>query len=52
LDIFSGSGSTAVTSLRCNRKVMGCELDQEYHEKSLIRIEESIGLTKFMDGNG
>jgi adenine-specific DNA-methyltransferase len=52
LDIFSGSGSTAVTSLRCNRKVMGCELDQEYHEKSLIRIEESMGLTKFMDGNG
>jgi len=49
LDIFSGSGSTAVASLRCNRKVMGCELDEEYYGKSLIRIEESMGLSKFVD---
>ena len=51
LDIFSGSGSTAVASLRCDRKVLGCELNQEYHEKSLIRINESIGLTRFIDAN-
>ena len=51
LDIFSGSGSTAVASLRCDRKVLGCELDEEYYEKSLTRIEESIGITRFMNDN-
>ena len=51
LDIFSGSGSTAVASLRCGRKVLGCELDEEYYEKSLTRIEESIGITRFMNDN-
>ena len=51
LDIFSGSGSTAVASLRCDRRVLGCELDEEYYEKSLTRIEESIGITRFMNDN-
>ena len=51
LDIFSGSGSTAVASLRCDRKVLGCELDEEYYEKSLTRIEESISITRRMNDN-
>jgi site-specific DNA-methyltransferase (adenine-specific) len=48
LDIFSGSGSTAVASLRCDRKFSGCEIDEEYYEKSLSRIETSQGLLKFI----
>ena len=51
LDIFSGSGSTAVACVRSNRNFSGCELDQEYHEKSLIRIDESIGLTRFINAD-
>ena len=49
LDIFSGSGSTGVASLRCNRNFSGCEIDPEYYEKSLIRMDESIGLIKFAE---
>ena len=51
LDIFFGSGSTAISSLRCNRNYLGCELDQEYYEKSLIRIDKSIGLTRFINAD-
>ena len=51
LDIFSGSGSTAVACVRSNRNFSGSEVDQEYHEKSLTRIDESIGLTRFIDAN-
>ena len=51
LDIFSGSGSTAIASANCNRKFIGCELDQEYHEKSIDRIRDLIGLLWFMGEN-
>ena len=40
LDIFSGSGSTAIAAINTNRKFIGSELDPEYYEKSLIRIKE------------
>jgi site-specific DNA-methyltransferase (adenine-specific) len=40
LDIFMGSGSTAISSIRSNRKYIGCEKDLEYFEKSLKRIGE------------
>lgn len=43
VDPFSGSGSTAVAALRCGRKFAGSELDEEYFEKSLERIEELAG---------
>lgn len=37
LDIFSGSGSTAISCDRTNRVFVGCELDAEYHQLSLER---------------
>ena len=40
LDIFSGSGSTAIAANNTGRIFWGCEKDTEYYEKSLIRIEE------------
>ena len=40
LDIFMGSGSTAIAAERCGRNYIGCERDEEYYEKSLTRIEE------------
>ena len=39
LDIFMGSGSTAVSALRCGRDVIGCEVDTDYFERALSRIE-------------
>ena len=41
LDIFIGSGSTAIAADRCGRKYIGCERDEEYYTKSLARIHES-----------
>ncbi len=44
LDIFCGSGTTAVSALRNNRKFYGCEADKSYYKKSLKRItEKTIG---------
>ena len=40
VDIFNGSGSTAIASINTNRNYLGCELDKEYYEKSLERIEK------------
>jgi DNA modification methylase len=40
LDIFMGSGSTAIAADRCNRRYIGCERDEEYYQKSLERIRE------------
>lgn len=39
LDIFMGSGSTAVAAIRCGRDVIGCEIDPDYFERSMSRIE-------------
>jgi len=47
LDLFSGSGSTAVATTNTRRKFMGCELDKEYYEKSLKRIDDLVGILKF-----
>lgn len=38
LDIFMGSGSTAIAAVRSGRKYLGCEKDSEYYTKSLERI--------------
>ena len=40
IDIFNGSGSTAIASINTNRIFKGCELDEEYYKKSLERIEK------------
>ena len=40
LDIFMGSGSTAIAAERCGRNYIGCERDEEYYTKSLERIEK------------
>jgi site-specific DNA-methyltransferase (adenine-specific) len=40
LDIFSGSGSTMIACQNTGRKFVGCELDKEYYEKSLVRMTE------------
>ena len=38
LDVFMGSGSTAIAAVNTNRKYLGCELDKEYFELSLERL--------------
>ena len=40
LDIFMGSGSTMIACNNTKRYGIGCELDQEYFEKSLERIKK------------
>jgi site-specific DNA-methyltransferase (adenine-specific) len=42
IDPFSGSGSTAIASLRSNRSFKGSELDEEYYELSLGRIRSCV----------
>ena len=39
LDCFLGSGTTAVAALKTKRKFIGCEMQEEYYEKMLKRIE-------------
>lgn len=41
LDPFMGSGTTAVAAINVNRKFIGFEINQEFYEKSLLRIEEA-----------
>lgn len=38
LDIFMGSGSTAVASYRCGRNCIGCEINPEYYRKLSERV--------------
>lgn len=40
LDIFSGSGSTMISSENVNRKFLGCEIDEEYYNLSLERRQK------------
>ena len=40
LDPYIGSGTTAVAAMRENRYFIGFEINEEYYEKSLKRIEE------------
>ena len=43
LDNCMGSGTTAIACLNTNRNYIGFELDEEYYNKSLDRIEEHKG---------
>ena len=46
LDCFSGSGSTMIACELTNRNFVGCELDEEYYNKSLERKEELVEILK------
>ena len=43
LDIFSGSGSTMIASSLFGRNFVGCEMSEDYYNKSLERLEELTG---------
>lgn len=45
LDPFSGSGTTSIAAAHCGRNSIGFEISEEYHKKSLFRIDkETRGL--------
>jgi adenine-specific DNA-methyltransferase len=46
LDIFGGSGSTAVACKMHERDFIGCELDEKYYQKSLERIKSTVPVDK------
>lgn len=41
LDIFMGSGSTAIAAYRCGRSVIGCEDNKTYYDKALQRFKSN-----------
>jgi adenine-specific DNA-methyltransferase len=54
LDLFAGSGTTAVACKLHKRKFVGCEMDKRYYEESLARIEATEygkvqGLAQFFE---
>ncbi|GAQ00087.1 DNA-methyltransferase [Leptolyngbya sp. NIES-2104] len=46
IDPFSGSGTTAVVAEQLNRRWMGCDLNSEYNQWAVRRIENVRRLTK------
>ena len=40
LDCFAGSATTAIAAINTNRRFIGCEMEEEYYNKSLERINE------------
>ena len=44
LDPFSGSGTTAIACMNNNRNFIGFELDKDYYDISLDRIEKETGV--------
>lgn len=44
LDCFSGSGTTGVAALKQNREFIGCEISEEYYNKSLKRLNEQLSM--------
>jgi len=53
IDPFSGSGTTAIQAKKTNRKFIGIEINEEYVEKSMKRIENyGAAETKIEDENG
>lgn len=51
LDPFSGSGTTGVVALRNDRKYIGLELNKEYVDLSIKRIEESLDNQVIISGS-
>ena len=48
LDNCMGSGTTGVACVNTNRNFIGIERDEKYYEMTKSRIDESIGLLKFL----
>jgi site-specific DNA-methyltransferase (adenine-specific) len=44
LDPFSGSASTAIAAFSLNRRFIGFEIDKEYYEKSIDRLQNKLGV--------
>src|SRR5699024_2162477 len=42
LDMFMGSGTTAIECLNANRKYIGFEIDKDYYESASIRITKHV----------
>ena len=42
LDCFSGSGTTALAAYQTGRSFVGCELEKEYYDKSVIRLNKYL----------
>tara|TARA_R110000824_G_scaffold43779_2_gene127801 strand:+ start:24390 stop:25376 length:987 start_codon:yes stop_codon:yes gene_type:complete len=40
LDCFSGAGTTAIAAMKTNRNFVGCELEKQYYDQSITRIEK------------
>lgn len=40
LDCFSGSGTTALACMNSNRRFLGCEINEEYYNKSIERLDK------------
>lgn len=52
LDCFSGSGTTAIAAINKGRHFKGCELNKEFYEKSICRIENSQYEVELLQGGG
>lgn len=42
VDCFSGSGTTAIASIKNGRNFIGCELNKEFFDKAILRITQFI----------
>ena len=47
LDIFMGSGSTAIAAKRAGRNYIGCEKDSEYYQKLSQRLASETNILDF-----
>jgi site-specific DNA-methyltransferase (adenine-specific) len=44
-DPFCGSGTTGVAALRLGRNFIGCDLEEEYLSKALLRLNDECSAT-------
>ena len=51
LDNCMGSGTTGVACVNTNRNFIGIERDEKYYDTAKSRIDESIGLTRYMNAD-
>lgn len=47
LDPFNGSGTTAITAVKLNRKYLGIEISEEYLELTMHRLEDELRKPRF-----